>query len=168
MTTILDLVLGGGRALPAISPDEDPLVTDDALLEAQVIGLLNMAAADVVAVLLDLRMAMQLDTGSAGLLVARGAVRASFDYSLGIDNPPAALPVLSSVSRVDGRRVSIRLEIYPAGELLLSGFEAEAFMLGVPGMPEGVPDYTEPGWSWSSSLIPQWQSECEVLGFSSR
>lgn len=165
---LLDLVLGTSGDWDAADPYEDLLATDDIWLEAQVLSLLSVTGADVAAVLLDLRTAMQIDIGGAGLLVARGSVTASLDYAAGIGAPPTALPVLSSVLGLVNGRKSIRLETYPTGALVISGVELQAFVCDIPRMPEVPPDMTGPGWSWTSPAMPQWRSDCEVLAFSAR
>ncbi|GGM20744.1 hypothetical protein ACFQBY_01660 [Promicromonospora citrea] len=165
---LLDLVLGGNGNWNAADPDEALLAIDDIWLEAQVVSLLSVPGADVAAVLLDLRSAMQIDTGGAGLLVARGRVTAAIEGASGTGTLPTVLPVVSSAISDVGGRKSALLETFPSGALSLSGSRLEGYVCDVPGMPDVPPDMTEPGWSWMSSAIPQWNSECEVLAFSVR
>lgn len=162
MIRIIDVVLGAGRAATAAGTEEDPFREDDVLAEAQVLGVIGLPGADAAALLLDLRTALQLDEGNTGLLVARGGALIDVDGS-GIGVPPRALPIMTSSTVQAQQRAVIRLETHPGGSFAIGGAQLAFHVLGVPSIPDVPPDYTEPGWSWTTVHLPQWNSGCELL-----
>lgn len=162
MIRVIDVVLGAGRAVAAAGAGEDPFREDGVLAETQVVGVISVPGADVAGLLLDLRTALQLDEGNAGLLVARGGALIEADAS-GVGVPPQALPVVASSTFQDRGRATVRLATHPAGSFTVGGAKLSFHVLDVSSIPDVPPDYTDPDWSWTSDQLPQWGSGCEIL-----
>lgn len=124
-------------------PDMDPLTEEDALQEAQVVGVRFDALAMVAGILFELRQALQLREANTGVLVAHG-VRELAWAGPGRDTALTAWSVGSSVPRVEDRFFGLSLVMWPhPGARLSLTAESAAFFVGdVPGFPEAPPDYT--------------------------
>lgn len=143
-------------------PEMDPLRESGALQEAQLLDVRLDASRGQLALLFELRMALQLREPNTGVLVARG-VRA-FAWSA----PPRSTSRTawsvggSHVDHPDGL-FRLNLGFWPApGATLQVIAETALFVAGdVPGLPDAPPDYMEDEAavsgqlaSWDSAFVP--------------
>lgn len=148
----------------APTPAINPLAEVDALREAQVTDIYFDAKAGVVAVILELRQALQLDEGSTAVLLARGV------RSLGWSGPArgtqlTAWSIGSSVPRVSDGLFSLSLGMWPqpGAQLSLAAERAAFVVCDVHGLPDLPPDYTSRAASGVVSEVATWHSEFEPI-----
>jgi hypothetical protein len=157
MTTIQEFARGPWHREYGSKPEMDPLTEDDALMEAQVLDVQLDALRRRVAVLFELRLALQLREGNTGLLIADGVTAFEWDAA-----PRAtartAWNVVGSVARAAGGILEIRLGMLPQAELLLRARSAAFYSGDVPGLLE-IPDYGEASDSELVARLAQWESD---------
>lgn len=144
-------------------PEMDPLRENDALQEAQLVDVRVDALRGTLAILFDLRMALQLREPNAGVIVARGVrdFRWTAPYR---DTPLTAWSADGSlVSQRDGL-FSIDFGLWPApGATLHMSTERAWFVFGsIPDLPDTPPDYHE---SPAVNELVTWDSLFEPHGF---
>jgi hypothetical protein len=145
-------------------PEMDPLTEEDALQEAQLLDVRFDAISGAVAVLFELRLAIQLRESNTGVLVARGVRQLSWEGPA----RSAALTAWSvgrSTPRTRGELFSLRLEMWPhPGARLLLTAESAAFFAGdVSGLPEAPPDYGPGDRRAIDSEVAGWNSHFEPM-----
>lgn len=140
MMTIEKLLTSGAPRQYGAQLEMDPLTEEDALLEAQLLDVRFDALRCTLALLFELRLALQLREGNTGVLVAHGVRRCSWVA----DSRPTALTawnVAGSTPRVANQLLTLTLAMSPHSELELVA-ESAAFYVGdVPGLAE-MPDYS--------------------------
>lgn len=157
MTTIRDFARDPWRREYGAKPEMDPLTEDDALMEAQVLDVQLDALRGRVAVLFELRLALQLREGNTGLLVADGVT--AFEWSAGPrETARTAWNVVGSVPRAAAGILEIRLGMLPRAELLLRATSAAFYSGDVPGLVE-IPDYGEASEPELGSMLAHWGSD---------
>lgn len=149
--------LDAGMRRDATLPEMDPLTEEDALQEAQLLDVRLDAKAGVVGVLFELRTALQLREGNAGVLVASGLRDLVWERPRR-DTTLTAWSVVSSVPRSRDGLFGLSLWFWPDARLRLTS-EAAAFFVGqVPGLPEAPPDYHDRSLKEVANEVPQWGS----------
>lgn len=156
MTTIQEFARGAWRREYGSKPEMDPLTEDDALMEAQVLDIQLDALRGRVAVLFELRLALQLREGNTGLLVGDGVTAFRWDAAPR-DTARTAWNVVGSAARAEDGMLEIRLGMLPQAELLLRAKSAAFYCGDVPGLLE-IPDYGEASESELSAELAQWDS----------
>jgi len=161
MMTIEDL-LGPSRELLAYGaqPEMDPLTERDALQEAQLLDVRFDAMRLTVALLFELRLALQLREANTGVLVARGVRELSWTAGNRSTNL-TAWTVGGSVPRNENRLFGLRLGLWPApGAQLSLTAESAAFFAGdVPGLTETPPDYGDDDETAIRAGLAGWNSQ---------
>ena len=162
MISIDDLVMAGPgpSAVPAV--DMDPLGEDDALQEAQLLDSRVCQLASVAVLLFELRTALQIDVGNAGLLVVRGLRSFAWNSSK-MPTPLTALTVISSVPERSDGSFRARLDFYPDAQLDLVGDVAEFYVLDVEGIGDTPPDYSDADRRSIQTALPSWSSRGDLL-----
>lgn len=157
MMTIQEFAQGPWRREYGSKPEMDPLTEDDALMEAQVLEVQLDAMRGRAAVLLELRLALQLREGNTGLLIADGVTAFHWDASPR-DTARTAWNVVGSAARAKDGIFEIRLGMSPRAELLLRARSAAFYSGDVPGLRE-IPDYGEATDSELMAKLSQWGSK---------
>jgi hypothetical protein len=140
----------------------DPLTEEGALQEAQLLDVRFDAMSGIIAVLFELRLALQLREGNTGVLVARGVRELSWEgrqrsaaltaWSVGSSSPSAENGLFG---------LSLVMWPHPGARLSLIA-EAAAFYAGdVPGLPEVPPDYGQGDRRAVFSEVANWSSPFE-------
>lgn len=157
MTTISDFAQGPWHRHYGSKPEMDPLTEDDALMEAQVLDIRLDALRSRMAILFELRLALQLREGNTGLLVADGVT--AFEWSAGArETARTAWNVVGSIARATGGILEVRLGMLPRAELLLRTRSAVFYSGDVPGLVE-IADYGEVQEPELDSMVAHWASE---------
>lgn len=145
-------------------PEMDPLTEDDALQEAQVLDVRFDALAGVVAILFELRQALQFQEASTGVLVAHG-VRELGWTGPERDTALTAWSVGSSVPSAKDRLFGLSLVLWPhPGARLTLTAESAAFFVGdVPGLSDAPPDYSQGDRRALASEVAGWDSPFEPV-----
>lgn len=157
MTTIQEFAQGPWRREYGSKPEMDPLTEDDALMEAQVLDVRLDALRSRVAVLFELRLALQLREGNTGLLIADGVTAFEWDAAPR-KTARTAWNVVGSVARAAGGTLEMRLGMLPQAELLLRARSA-AFYSGDVAVLLEIPDYGEASDSELDAKLAQWDSD---------
>ena len=132
----------------------DPLTESDALLEAQVLDVRVDALRASVAVLLEMRLALQLRGGNTGLLVACQVTDFVWRTHRRATARTAWTVVGSEPSLSDGS-FELRLALSPWGELVVRAGTAAYYGGIVPALVE-IPDYGLASESELDSKIASW------------
>lgn len=142
----------------AAQPEMDPLTEADALAETQVLSVHFDALTLTLALLFEMRMALQLRESNTGLLVARG-VRQFHWTSDARATGKTAWNVIGSTPAADGGLFSLQLLIWPKADMAIYA-ESAAFYAGdVPGLDGAPPNYVEDDDQTVRSQIAGWRSE---------
>lgn len=157
MTTIQEFAEGPWRREYGSKPEMDPLTEDDALMEAQVLDVRFDALRSRVAVLFELRLALQLREGNTGLLIADGVTAFAWD-SAPRKTARTAWNVVGSVGRATGGSFEMRLGMLPQGDLLLRARSAAFYSGDVPGLVE-IADYGEASEPELYAKLARWESD---------
>lgn len=142
-------------------PEMDPLTEDDALVDAQVLDLRLDALCGRVAVLFELRLALELREGNTGLLIADGVTAVGWDAAPR-DTARTAWNVVGSVVRSTSGLLEMRLGTLPQAELLVRAKGAAFYSGDVPGLAE-IPDYGEAPDSELGARLARWESSFRPL-----
>jgi hypothetical protein len=147
-------------------PDSDPLTVEDALQEAQLIDVRFEAIESRIALLFDLRMALQLRLGNAGVLVLRDVETLMWSQEAR-PTSRTAWNVVGSSPSVDGATLDLKLYFAPNAELraIAHGW-AEFYELEMPDLPATPPDYMREDDSTIEAGIPGWSKTARVVGSS--
>jgi hypothetical protein len=151
------LARGPWRRELGSKPEMDPLSESDALLEAQVLDVHVDALRASVAVLLEMRLALQLREGNTALLVARQVT----DFVWRAERRATARTawnVVGSEASVSGKSLELRIGLLPWGEMFLRAGSAAFYIGDVPGLVE-IPDYGLASESELNLMIAHWDSE---------
>lgn len=157
MTTIRQLVEGPWRREYGSKPEMDPLTEEDALMESQVLDVRFDTLRGRVAVLFELRLALQLREGNTGLLIADGVTALEWDAAPR-ETARTAWNVVGSVPRVARGVLELRLGMLPQAELLVRAGSAAFYSGDVPGLLE-IPDYGEASDAELTAKLAQWDSD---------
>ncbi|MEV5886254.1 hypothetical protein AB0L74_26655 [Streptomyces sp. NPDC052020] len=164
MTSIEDLFRGSQDGTPADPVDWDPLRESDALQET---GLLDCRVCPLTGragLLLDMRSALQYRTGNAALLVVRGL--ASFQWNEEpLERDLLSFAIMSSTPSAARKGWRMDLDLFPGGELSVTGQGADFYLLEAEGVPDAPPDYTGRKLNEVREGLPWWVSDCTVLQF---
>jgi len=136
---IEDLLVPDGAREYAAKPEMDPLTEEDALLEAQLLDLRFDVLRSSLALLFELRLALQLREGNTGVLVAHGVRRCGWSANARMTDK-TAWTVVGSVPRAQNQLFNLRLAIHPYAEFDLAATSAAFYTGDVPGLVE-IPDY---------------------------
>jgi hypothetical protein len=140
LVKIEELLTDPERRRFAAQPEMDPLTEIDALQEAQLLSVRVDAVSSTVAVLFDLRTALQFMEGNTALIVARD-VR---DVSWSAEARPTARTawnVVASQPNATEGLLSLSLAFVPQARLSLRTGEAEFYVGDVQDLPDAPPDY---------------------------
>lgn len=141
----------------AAQPEMDPLTEDDALQEAQLLDVRFDALRSQVALLFELRVALQLREANTGLLVAREVRQLSWTA-----NPRAtaktAWTVGGSRPRKENRLFGLQLGLWPNAQLELRAESAAFFAGDVPSL-DRIPDFIEDDEATIRAQLAGWHSE---------
>lgn len=162
--TIEALLDDPGRRAYAAQPEADLLTERDALQEAHVLGIRVDAGESRVAVLFDLRQALQFREGDTAVLVAHGVEKLEWSGAGSQRSHRMAHPVMSSIPGHSHGRVRLVLECLRGARLEVVAASGEFFVGNVPGLPEAPPNLVEDDESkiraemqgWSSPFEPEW------------
>lgn len=154
---IRELAEGRWRREFGAKPEMDPLTEEDALMEAQILQVAHDVLRGRAAILFELRLAMQLREGNAGLLIGEGVTvlewRAASRGAM-----RTAWTVVGSIPKVESGLVELELNVLPEAELVLRASGAAFYSGNVPGMLK-VPDYGTVSDSELRSMTAGWDSE---------
>lgn len=151
--------------IPVLSPDIDPLRLEDMLLEAQVISARFDALTQTAAVLIDLRMSLQLRDANTGILV--GLDVQNLDWTArGMSTGEMAWTIAASSMAAPGKRsggsaleFSIAMWPSPGARLNLQADRICFYVGDVLGLDDTPPElepgrHRADGWqSWSSTFV---------------
>lgn len=140
LMTIEELFSDVGRRRFAAQPEMDPLTEPDALQEAQLLDIRVHALTSAVALLFDLRTALQFMEGNTALLIAHG-VREFGWSSEPRSSARTAWNVVSSQPSVSNGTFSIVLGFIPSARLVLRAVSAEYYVGDVAAIGDTPPDY---------------------------
>lgn len=156
MSTLRNIARDAWRREYGSKPEMDPLTEEDALLEAQVLDIEIDALRSRVAILFELRLALQLRDGNTGLLVLDGVT--AFDWHA---EPRAtartAWNVVGSVPRVAGGMLEMTIGMLPRADLFLRAKSAAFYSGDVPGLRE-IPDYGDASDTELHAKLAHWDS----------
>lgn len=158
------MLLDAWRREYAAVPEMDPLAEDDALQEAQLLDVRFDTLRSTVALLFELRTALQLRGANTGVLVARGVRRLTWS-SGPIQTERTAWTVGGSVVTNTDGLFGLELGLWPVpGAHLIVTAENAAFFTGdVPGFAR-IPDYLEDDESTIRAQLASWRSVFEPVG----
>ncbi|MCF2529828.1 hypothetical protein [Yinghuangia soli] len=150
-----------GLDAPAVS--WDPLVEDDALLEAQILCVQADLVVGTVGILLEFRTALQYRTGNTALIVVRRAESLQYAMPAPSERPYARVVMGSGIQgpKQAGEPFSLHLSCSPGPDVHVTGRSVEFYLLEVPGLGGTPPDYADgarfraglPGWGSSASVL---------------
>lgn len=152
-----ELVTDPDRRSYAAQPEMDPLTESGALQEAQLLDVRVQALTSTVALLFDLRTALQLRTGNTALLVAH-AVR-EFEWSAEPrSSSRTAWNVVASEPTSVERLFRLQLSFVPDALLRLVAASAEFYVGDVIGLDERPPNYVSDDDAMIRSGLAGWTS----------
>ncbi|MCX4708771.1 MULTISPECIES: hypothetical protein [Streptomyces] len=142
--------------------DCDPFTEDEALFDTQLLDCRVCPTTNRAALLLEMRTAEWFPKGNAAILVVHGLQ--SFRWaSTSTDRPLMAFSVQECKSSVVAGRVQLDLGFFPDGDLSVTGYRADFYLLEVPNIPQAPPNYTERNLDQVKNGLPWWNSPCTVL-----
>jgi hypothetical protein len=149
-------------------PDVNPLREDDALQEAQLLGVWLDALMGAAALLFELRVALQLHETNTGVLLARGVRRLAWSGPERATSRTAWTVGGSKVAASDGLlHLDLGLWPSPGAHLQLAAEEASFVTGDVPGLGETPPDYLEDDEETIRSSLPSWDSPFSIVSVAS-
>lgn len=137
---IEDLFSDVGRRRFAAQPEMDPLTEADALQEAQLLDVRIHSVTSTVAMLFDLRTALQFMEGNTALLIAHGVQEFAWSAEPRASARTAWNVVSSKPSVCDGT-FSVVLGFVPSARLVLRAVGAEYYVGDVAAIGDTPPDY---------------------------
>lgn len=166
MNAIQLLTKDAGMVSTGAPPDSDPLTVEDALQEAQLIDVRFEAIGSRIALLFDLRMALQLRLGNAGVLVLRDVETLMWSQEAR-PTRRTAWNVVGSSPSVEGATLDLKLYFAPNAELRATAHgAAEFYEVVMPDLPTMPPDYTRDDDATIEAGIPGWSKTTKVVGSS--
>ncbi|MGZ4617124.1 MAG: hypothetical protein ACXV5Q_00850 [Frankiaceae bacterium] len=142
----------------AAKPEMDPLTEEDALQEAQLLDVRFDALRSTVALLFELRTALQLREANTGVLVAYGVRELSWTAEPR-STSRTAWAVGGSIPRNEDRLFGLTLGMWPGAQLELRAESAAFFAGDVPGLDEAPPDYGIDDEATVRTQLAGWHSE---------
>lgn len=142
----------------AAMPEMDPLTEEGALQEADLVAVRVDVMTASAGLLFDLRNALQLRSGNAALLIARGVDRVEWDVQDVRDLPFVSHLVTQSVPSIDDGRFALTLGLVPDAGLTLRARGAEFFVGDVPDLGDAPPDFLEGSPDLIRAEMPGWAS----------
>lgn len=155
---IEELFTDPSRRSYAAMPEMDPLTEEGALQEADLVAVKLDVMTASAGLLFDLRNALQLRSGNAALLIARGVDRFEWDVQDVRDVPFVSHLVTGSAPSVDGCLFELALGFVPDAGLTLRARGAEFFVGNVPALGEAPPDFLESSADLIRAEMPGWAS----------
>lgn len=152
------------RALTQLPPPEmNPLVENGALLEGQLLDVRVEALTWTVAVLVDMRLGLQIVTANTALLVVRGVTDFSWQVSGRRPGRMTAFSIIDSTIAFHDDELSLDLATSPDAALTVVGRSAEFYAGDITGGWEAPPNYTDPGVPRSHPGLAQWTTPLTLL-----
>jgi len=160
--TIDELLQSTSRFELGSMPEADALTELDALQEADLADVQVDAEHGVVALLFDLRSALQFRMANTAVLVLRGAT--DFEWAHGQQHPHhrEAHYVMSSSTAVDGNRLAIEVVCLRGWRVRANCQAAEFFVGDIPGLSEAPPNFVEDTPATIEAGMPSWSSPFEA------
>lgn len=147
---------------PLPRPEMDPLTEDDALQEVQILDVRIEAVSGVAAILLEMRTALQIRKGNAGVIVASGVTHVLWNAPT-VERGFRAWTIGSSKPKLTADSVSLELHMFPSPGLSIQA-AAMAFAVGnVVGLPSAPPDYVDDTSAAIRRRLPSWESMFDPL-----
>ena len=165
MTTLADL-LNSTPELDSGMPEPypNPLTDDDALQEAQLLSVRFDAVTLTAGLLFELRVALQLDEGNTGLLVARGVRELVWSAP---ERMTTRTAWTVGGSKVAARRPLFELELgmwpSPGARLRLAAESAAFFTGDVPTLEDTPPNYGDDDDESIRAALADWDSPFELI-----
>ena len=159
---------GSLTALPP--PEMDPLTEDGALREGQVQDIRVEALTSIVAVLIDMRLALHIEGANTAVLVVHGVRDFTWRTSRWKPGSMLAWNIADSVVEERNDGLFMDLDMIPNGQLTLTGHSAAFYAGDIAGGWEAPPDYGEIGTDRTHPGLAQWSSPLDLrhATFSSR
>lgn len=152
------------RRTYAAKPEMDALTEEGALQEADLIGMSLDVGSASLGLLFDLRTALQLRTGNAAVIIARGLTR--FEWANCYKTEPGAFHSFSVISSkpeaLDGL-LHLMIDLVPDAGLTISAPEAEFFVGDVPDITEVSPNLLGDSLEEIRRQMPSWSAEFRPL-----
>lgn len=156
--SIDELLRSSSRREHAAMPESDALTEVDGLQEADLVDARFLAGESSLALLFDLRTALQFRMANTAVLVLREV--ATFDWSCAEPRGRGRVAHYVMSSRPDVKAGCFALEMVCLRGWRLSAIasSAEFFVGDVPGLPEAPPNFIEDDESTIVSGMPSWAS----------
>jgi hypothetical protein len=170
--SVTELLNDPARRDHAAMPEMDALVDADALQEADLVDVRFDAGSSSVALLLDLRTALQFRLANTAVLVLREVK----EFHWAADEPHeahrAAHYIMSSRPGVDLNHFTFEVMCLRGWRVSATGLTAEFYVGDVPGLPEAPPNFAEDDRqaiavgmpSWDSLFKPSWATFLDPVG----
>jgi hypothetical protein len=158
VVTIEALLRDVGRRRFGVQPEADPLTEIDALQEADLVEVRIDVASSLVAVLFDLRQALQFRDVNTGVIVARGIDSVSWSGEGPQRLARLAHPVMASLPDHRDGRVGLIVECLRGARLAVTATSAEFFVGNVAGLPDAPPDFIDDDEVTIAAGMPTWSS----------
>jgi len=142
-------------------PETDALTEVDALQEADLVEARFSVGESSLALLFDLRTALQFRLANTAVLVLHGVEQSHFDCDEAGGARRVAHYVMSSKPSVDGGRFAIDLVCLRGLRLRAVAASAEFFVGDVIGLPEAPPNFVEDDEQTIAQGMPAWDSVFE-------
>lgn len=153
---IEELIHRDAREFAAV-PEMNPLTESDALAEAQVLSVQFDALTLTLAVLFEMRTALQLRESNTGLLIARDVRQ--FHWKSAARTPGrTAWNVIGSTPSTNQGLFGLQLLVWPKAEMAIYAERAAFYAGDVPGLDGPPPDYVDDEQTVRSH-IADWRSE---------
>jgi hypothetical protein len=140
----------------AAKPEMDPLSEQGALQEAQLLDVRFVALKSTVALLFELRTALQLRESNTGVLIARGVRELSWTAGARTTRR-TAWTVGGSFPRNERQLFDLTLGMWPQAQVRLISESAAFFSGDVPGL-DRIPDYGDDDENTIDANIARWTS----------
>lgn len=147
------------------APDVDPLNESDALLEAQVLGILFDVKRATLGVLFELRTSMMMTEANTGVLVAQGVQALSWQGEPRDTKLTAWSVLTSEVAGTSG--LSLELQFHPNAHIRLTTASLQYVNCNVASIGDVPPDYSE-DFESTHPLLADWDSEIHIISSSSK
>lgn len=154
-----DLLHDPKRRSYGAMPEMDALTEEGALQEAALIDARFIVAESTVALLFDLRLAIQLRLGNTGILIVHELRKLEWVRGASPSSHRVWHAVTGSIPDNRDGRFSLRIGLAPDAELRLEGDSAEFYVGDVPGLSETPPDFMEDSEEEISAAMPSWDAK---------
>jgi hypothetical protein len=159
--TIDELLRSPQRRDHAAMPEADALTEVDGLQEADLVDARFIAGEASLAVLFDLRTALQFRMANTAVLVMRGVRQVDWTWDELPGPGRVAHYVMSSKPDVDGSLFTLELVCLRGWRLSAVATSAEFFVGDVPDLPEVPPNFVEDDERTVAAGMPAWDSMFE-------